>query len=85
MAANEPNIKKWFAEYAEVLQRLKIESPEQIWPGDETGVQTVLKEEKYLGEVNESLHSTVTEDQGETSTVLRFEHNRMCVPSSHYT
>ena len=69
MAANEPNIKKWFTEYAEVLQKLKIESPEQIWSGDKTGVQTVLKEEKYLGEVNEPLYSTVAADQGEMSTV----------------
>ena len=28
MAANKPNIKKWFTDYAEVLQKLKIESPE---------------------------------------------------------
>ena len=28
MAANKSNIKKWFMEYAKVLQKLKIESPE---------------------------------------------------------
>ena len=72
MAANEPNIKKCFTEYAEVLQKLKIESPEQTWSGDETGVQTVPKEEKYLGEVNEPLYSTVAADQGEMLTVLSF-------------
>ena len=38
MAANEPNIKKWLKEYAEVLQKLHIESPEYIWSGDKTGV-----------------------------------------------
>ena len=38
MAANEPNITKWFKEYAKVLQKLHIESPEYIWSGDETGV-----------------------------------------------
>ena len=37
MAANEPNIKKWFKEYAEVLQKLHIQSPEYIWSGDKTG------------------------------------------------
>ena len=72
MAANEPNIKKWFKEYAKVLQKLHIQSPEYIWSGDETGVQTVLKEERYLGKVNEPFYSTVGADQGETSTVLSF-------------
>ena len=71
--------KKWFAEYAEVLQKLKIQSPEQIWPGDEIGVQNVPKEEKYLGEVNEPLCSTVAADQGETSTVLSFVNTVRCV------
>ena len=82
MAANEANIKKWFTEYAEVLQKLKIKSPEQIWSGDETGVQTVPKEEKYLGEMNEPLYSTVSADQGETSTVLSFVNavGRVCPP-----
>ena len=79
MAANEPNIKKWFKEYAEVLQKLHIESPEYIWSGDEMGVQTVLKEEKYLGEVNEPLYSTVSADQGGTSTVLSFINAVGCV------
>ena len=59
--------------------KLKIESPEQIWSGDETGVQTVPKEEKYLGEVNEPLYSTVSADQGETSTVLSFVNAVGCV------
>ena len=79
MAANEPNIKKWFKEYAEVLQKLHIESPEYIWSGDEMGVQTVPKEEKYLDEVNEPLYSTVSADQGETSTVLSFINAVGCV------
>ena len=62
MAVNEPNVKKWFKEYAEVLEKLHIESPEYIWSGDETRVQTVPKEELYLGEVNEPLYSTVSAD-----------------------
>ena len=48
MAANKLNIKKWFTEYAEGLQKLKIESPEQIWSGDEAGVQTVPKKKSIL-------------------------------------
>ena len=82
MAANEPNIKKWLKEYAEVLEKLHIESPEYIWSGGETGVQTVPKEELYLGEVNESLYSTVSADQGKMSTVLSFMNvvGRVCPP-----
>ena len=79
MAANEPNIEKWFKGYAEVLQKLHIESQEYIWSGDEMGVQTVPKEEKYLGEVNEPLYSTVSADQGETPTVLSFLNAVGCV------
>ena len=45
MVANELNVKKWFAEYEQVLKDLGINSPEQIWSGDETGVQNVPKEQ----------------------------------------
>ena len=45
-------------------------SPEQIWSGDETGVQNVPKEEKFLGEVKKPLYNQVPANQGETSTVL---------------
>ena len=48
MAANEPNIRRWFVEYNQVLKGLNIQSPEYIWSGDETGVQTVPKEERYV-------------------------------------
>ena len=70
MAANEPNIRQWFAEYTQVLKDLNIQSPNYIWSGDETGVLTIPKEENYLGEVNEPLYNQVAADQGETSTVL---------------
>ena len=79
MAANEPNIKKWFKEYAEVLEKLHIEFPEYIWSGDEIRVQIVSKEELYLGEVNEPLYSTVGADQGKMSTVLSFVNAIGCV------
>ena len=64
------------------MEKLHIESPEYIWSGDETGVQTVPREELYLGEVNEPLYSTVSADQGETSTVLSFMNavGRVCPP-----
>ena len=49
MAANELNVHKWLDEYQEVLKDLGINSPEQIWSGDETGVQNVPKEQSVLG------------------------------------
>ena len=72
MAANEVNIQNWFREYEQVVKKLGIVSPEQIWSGDETGVQNVPKEDKFLGEVKKPLHKQVSADQGETSTVLTF-------------
>ena len=49
MAANELNVCKWFDKYKEVLKDLGINSPEQIWSGDETGVQNVPKEQLVVG------------------------------------
>ena len=48
MTANELNVRKWFAEYEQVLHDLCINSPEQIWSGDETGVQNVMCHRKKL-------------------------------------
>ena len=72
MAANEPNVRKWFLEYKKVLNDLKINSPEQIWSGDETGVQNVPKEEVVLCVKGKKAYQTVAAEQGETSTILTF-------------
>ena len=72
MAANEPNVQKWFDEYKQVLNDLGINSPEQIWSGDETGVQNIPKEEKVVVVKNKPAYQTVGADQGETSTILSF-------------
>ena len=45
MAANEPNVCKWFDEYQEVLKDVGIDSLEKLWSGDETRVQHVPKEQ----------------------------------------
>ena len=50
LCANEINVKNWFKEYEKVLADLNITSPEQIWSGDETGVQNVPKEEFVLAQ-----------------------------------
>ena len=72
MAANEPNICNWFKEYQQVIKTCDIVSPEQIWSGDETGVQNVPKEKKFLGEVKKPMYNQMPAEQGETSTVLTF-------------
>ena len=72
MAANEQNVRKWFLEYKKVLNDLIINSPEQIWSGDETGVQNVPKEEVVLCVKGKKAYQTVAAEQGETSTILTF-------------
>ena len=72
MAANELNVRKWFMEYKKVLNDLNINSPEQIWSGDETGVQNVPKEEVVLCVKGKKAYQIVAAEQGETSTILTF-------------
>ena len=48
MAANEPNIHKWFVEYTKDLHDLKITALVQILSSDEIGIQNITKEEKVL-------------------------------------
>ena len=57
MAASKPNVRKWFAEYEQVLHDLCINSPEQIWSGDETGVQNMPKEEVVVCVSKASCHT----------------------------
>ena len=68
MAANEPKVRKFFAEYEKVLADLRINSPEQIWYGDETGIQNVPKEDTVVVIKRKKAYQTVSADQGETST-----------------
>ena len=56
MSGNEPNISKWFCEYKEVLHDLGINSPEQIWSGDESGIQSI--DANYTASV-----SSLTQDE----------------------
>ena len=72
MAANEPNVRKWFAEYKKILSDLKINLPEQIGSGDEMGIQNIPKEEVVVCVKGKKVYQTVPADQGETSTVLIF-------------
>ena len=82
MAANELNVCKWFVEYEEVLRDLGINSPEQIWSSDETGVQNVPKEQLVVGATGIPASQTVSGEQGETSTILSFVNGvgKVCPP-----
>ena len=82
MAANPTNIQQWFAKYLAVLEQFEIHSPEQIWSGDETGVQNVPAVSKVLGHQSTTAHRQVSGEQGETSTVLTFVNacGRVCPP-----
>ena len=82
MAANPTNIHQWFAKYLAVLEQFNIQSPEQIWSGDETGVQNVPAVSKVLGHHNTTAHRQVSGEQDETSTVLTFvnAYGRVCPP-----
>lgn len=72
MAANENNISKWFDEYEAVLRKFNIRNPQQIWSGDETGLQNVPKERLVIGARKSDIWQVVSGEQGETSTVLTF-------------
>ena len=63
MAANEPNVHKWFDEYEHVLKDLGINSPKQIWSGEETGVQNVPKKQLVVGATGTPANQTVSGKQ----------------------
>ena len=72
MGANPTVISQWYSLLKEVMHMVDITSPEQIWSGDETGIQNVLKEIKVLGYKKIRTFQQVSSEQGETSTVLSF-------------
>lgn len=72
MCGNPTTVKKWFEEYQALLKRLDITSPEQIWSGDETGVQLMPKEGPVVAVKGTQAWQQVPGEQGETSTVLTF-------------
>ena len=55
-----------------MLDDLNITAPDQIWSGDETGVQNVPKEQLVVGEERTPSVIQVSGEQGETSTMLTF-------------
>ena len=72
MGANPTVIGNWFKLLKDIKDTAGIISPDQIWSGDETGIQNVLKEVKVLGMKHIRTFQQVSSEQGETSTVLSF-------------
>ena len=72
MGANPTVIGKWFKLLKDVKDRAGIISPDQIWSGDETGIQNMPKEVKVLGMKHIRTFQQVSSEQGKTSTVLSF-------------
>ena len=82
MGANPTIISTWFKKLKETCKSLGINSPSQVWSGDETGVQTVPKERKVLALKKFRAYQQVSAEQGETSTILTFVsgHGMVCPP-----
>ena len=72
MGTNPTVIGSWFTLLEKIKKTAGITSPDQIWSGDETGVQNVPKEVKVLGLKNIRCFQQVSAKQGETSTILSF-------------
>ena len=72
MGANPTVIGSWFTLLDKIKKTAGITSPDQIWSGDEMGVQNVPKEVKVLGLKNIRCFQQVSAEQGETSTILSF-------------
>ena len=72
MGANPTMIRNWFKLLKDVEDTAGIISPDQIWSGDETGIQNVPKEVKVLGMKHIRTFQQVSSEQGETLTILSF-------------
>ena len=72
MGTNPTVIQSWFTLLEKIKNTVGITSPDQIWSGDETDVQNVLKEVKVLALKNIRTFQQVSAEQGETSTILSF-------------
>ena len=72
MGANPTVIGNWFKLLKDIEDTAGIISPDQIWSGDETGIQNVPKEVKVLGMKHIRTFQQVSSEQGETSTILSF-------------
>ena len=65
-------ISNWFNLLQDIKNKFGILSLYQIWSGDETAIQNILKEVKVLGCKKVKTVHQVSREQGEMSTVLTF-------------
>ena len=72
MGANPTIIAEWFRKLKQTAKTVGVLTPQQVWSGDETGVQTVPKERQVLAVKGKRVYQQVSAEQGETSTVLTF-------------
>ena len=56
----------------ETAKRIGVNTPQQVWSGDETRVQTIPKERKVLAVKSKMVFQQVSAEQGEMSTILTF-------------
>ena len=70
--ANPTIIQSWFTLLEKIKNTVGITFPDQIWSGDEMGIQNVPKEVKVLTLKNIHTFQQVSAEQGETSTILSF-------------
>ena len=72
MGANPTVVNNWFQEYKNTALKLGVTTPQQVWSGDETGVQSIPRERKVLAVKGKRTYQQVSAEQGETSTILTF-------------
>ena len=72
MGANRMVISQWYSLLKEVMDKVDITSPEEIWSGDETGIENMPKEIKVLGYRKICTFQQVSSEQGKTSIFLSF-------------
>lgn len=73
MCANPAKMGSFFDQYEKVLREMGIDSPDNIWNCDESGVQDIPKDGTYvIGATGEKTFTQVSKEQGETTTVLTY-------------
>ena len=70
MGTNPTVIGNWFKLLKEIKDKCEIVSPSQIWSGDETGVQYVIKQVNILEAKHIRTFQQVSREQGETTSIL---------------
>ena len=73
IGTNPVQIEKFFELLVQCVRKWKIEFlPNNIWNIDESGLQDVLKSQKVIGVKGERAFQTISDEKGETSTVVTY-------------